>query len=74
MDFKHYRRNGNWPVVFFVKFAPLLKISAILAIFSLSGNAPDSKERFIEGVSSLEQGPAAALRILAGYRKCFLVT
>ena len=46
-------------------FAPPLKIGVILAIFSLSGNTPDSKERFINGVSSLEQGPAAALRILA---------
>lgn len=46
-------------------FAPPLKIGVILAIFSLSGNTPDSKERFINGVSSLEQGPAVALRILA---------
>ena len=38
----------------------------ILGILGLSGNTPDSKERFNNGVSSREQGPAAALRILAG--------
>ena len=33
----------------------------ILAILSLSGNTPDLEERLINGVSSLEQGPAAGI-------------
>ena len=43
-----------------------MNIGVILGMLSLFGNTPDLKERLINGVSSLEQGPAAALRILAG--------